>query len=68
MISSPGAGHFIHDVTNEPGIVRGFSRRLIAGTTDRDLRQPDVQEIHGAAHAAMDLLAQLKASPPPEQP
>jgi hypothetical protein len=48
-----------HAFKNQLTIIRGFSELLIAETPDGDPRRRDLEEIHKAAMAALDLLARL---------
>lgn len=48
-----------HDFKNHLGIILGFSELLIAHVPAGDTRRGDLEEIHTAANAALDLLAQL---------
>jgi signal transduction histidine kinase len=48
-----------HDMKNQLGIILGFSDLLLQDMDSGDHRRPDLEEIHGAARRAMDLLAEL---------
>jgi hypothetical protein len=48
-----------HDFKNQPGIILGFSESLLAEAAAGDPRRDDLEEIHKAATAALDLLARL---------
>jgi len=48
-----------HDFKNQLGIILGFSEILLAEAKVGDPRRGDVEEIHKAATAALDLLARL---------
>ena len=48
-----------HAFKNQLTIIRGFSELLIAETPDGDPRRRDLEEIHKAAMAALDLLARV---------
>jgi signal transduction histidine kinase len=48
-----------HDFKNQLGIILGFSEILIAEAEATDPRREDLEEIHRAARAALDLLARL---------
>jgi hypothetical protein len=48
-----------HDFKNQLGIIRGFSAILLAEAAASDPRRGDLEEIHKAATAALDLLARL---------
>jgi signal transduction histidine kinase len=48
-----------HDFKNQLGIILGFSERLMAEAAAEDPRRGDLEEIHKAAKAALDLLASL---------
>jgi hypothetical protein len=53
-----------HAFKNQLTIIRGFSELLIAETPDGDPRRRDLEEIHKAAMAALDLLARLYPAGP----
>jgi hypothetical protein len=48
-----------HDFKNQLGIILGFSEILLAEAGQSDEWRRDLQEIHTAARAALDLLARL---------
>jgi signal transduction histidine kinase len=48
-----------HDFKNQLGIILGFSELLMAEAAAEDPRRGDLEEIHKAAKAALDLLARL---------
>lgn len=48
-----------HDFKNQLAIICGFTEILLADTAAGDPRLRDLQEIHSAALAALDLLARL---------
>ena len=48
-----------HDFKNHLGVILGFSKILLAETPAGDPRRGDLEEIHKAATAALDLLARL---------
>lgn len=48
-----------HDIKNQLGIILGFSEVLLAEAPASDPRRRDLEEIHTAARAALDLLARL---------
>ena len=48
-----------HDFKNQLGLILGFSEILLADAVDGDPRRGDLDEIHKAATAALDLLARL---------
>jgi hypothetical protein len=48
-----------HDVRNQLGIILGFTEILRAKTAGHDPRRGDLEEIHKAATAALDLLSRL---------
>ncbi len=48
-----------HDFKNQLGIILGFSEILLAEAKVGDPRRRDLEEIHTAATAALDLLARL---------
>jgi hypothetical protein len=52
-----------HDFRNHLGIILGFSELLLADTADNDPRREDVEQIHTAATAALDLLVRLYPGP-----
>jgi signal transduction histidine kinase len=45
-----------HDFKNQLAIIRGFAEILLAETAIGDAHREDLQEIHTAAVAALDLL------------
>jgi signal transduction histidine kinase len=53
-----------HAFKNQLTVIRGFSELLIAETPDGDPRRRDLEEIHKAAMAALDLLARLYPAGP----
>jgi hypothetical protein len=55
----PDDGRNLHDFKNQLGIILGFSHLLIAESAADDPRRRDLEEIHKAATAALDLLARL---------
>jgi hypothetical protein len=57
-----------HDFKNQLAIVLGFSEILLAEAAEDDPRRGDFKEIHTAAIAAMDLLADLYRDAAPETP
>lgn len=48
-----------HDFRNHLGIILGFSEALLDDTPANDPRRGDLEEIHNAAAAALELLARL---------
>jgi signal transduction histidine kinase len=48
-----------HDFKNQLAIILGFSEILIAEAAADDPRRRDLEEIHKAAVAALDLLARV---------
>jgi hypothetical protein len=48
-----------HDFKNQLGIILGFSELLMTEAAAEDPRRGDLEEIHKAAQAALDLLARL---------
>ncbi len=48
-----------HDFKNHLSIILGFANLLIAESASGDPRRGDLEEIHKAATAALDLLARL---------
>lgn len=48
-----------HDFKNQLAIIRGFAEILIDEAAADDPRRPDLEEIHRAAVAALDLLAHV---------
>lgn len=48
-----------HDFKNQLGIILGFSEALLAEAAAGDPRRADLEEIHKAATAALDLLVRL---------
>jgi hypothetical protein len=52
-----------HDFKNHLGVIVGFSELLLADTAVDDPRRADVEEIHKAAAAALDLLRRLYPGP-----
>jgi signal transduction histidine kinase len=48
-----------HDFKNQLGIILGFAELLLAEAAADDPRRGDLEEIHKAATAALDLLARL---------
>ncbi|MBI3400971.1 MAG: hypothetical protein HY048_06090 [Acidobacteria bacterium] len=48
-----------HDIKNQLGIILGFSEILLAEAPAGDPRRRDLEEIHTAAKAALDLLARV---------
>ncbi len=48
-----------HDFKNQLGIILGFSEILLAEAAAGDPRREDLEEIHKAAAAALDLLERL---------
>lgn len=48
-----------HDFKNQLGIILGFSDILLAETAAGDPRRGDLEEIHRAARAALDLVERL---------
>jgi signal transduction histidine kinase len=48
-----------HDFKNQLAIIRGFAEILLAEAAAGDPRRGDLEEIHKAAIAALDLLASL---------
>jgi hypothetical protein len=48
-----------HDFKNQLGIVLGFSEILLAEAAAGDPRRCDLEEIHKAVTAALDLLARV---------
>ena len=48
-----------HDFKTQLGIILGFADLLLADAADDDPRRGDVEEIHKAATAALELLAHL---------
>jgi hypothetical protein len=67
MTSPPSTRRLLHDLTNQLGIIRGFSELLVNEMTASDPHKPDVEEINNAAQAAIVLLGHLKAALPPEE-
>ena len=48
-----------HDFKNQLGIILGFSAILLGEVAAGDSRRSDLEEIHKAATAALDLLERL---------
>lgn len=48
-----------HDFKNQLAIIRGFSEIMLAETAPADPRRRDLEEIHRAAVAALELLDRL---------
>jgi signal transduction histidine kinase len=48
-----------HDFKNQLAIILGFAEILLAEAATGDPRRRDLEEIHKAAVAALDLLAQV---------
>ena len=48
-----------HDFKNQLGIILGFSEILLTEAASDDPRRDDLEEIHRAAQAALDLLERL---------
>jgi signal transduction histidine kinase len=48
-----------HDFKNQLAVILGFSEILLAEAAAGDPRRGDLEEIHKAATAALDLLARL---------
>ena len=48
-----------HDFKNQLAIIRGFAEILLDEAAADDPRRPDLEEIHKAAVAALDLLARV---------
>ncbi len=55
-----------HDFKNHLGIILGFAESLLDDAPARDPRRADLEEIHRAATAALDLLE--RGSPGEERP
>jgi hypothetical protein len=52
-------GKIRHDFKNQLSIILGFSEMLLAEMAEPDPRRCDLDEIHKAAAAALDLLARV---------
>jgi len=50
---------FRHDFKNQLAIIRGFAEILLAEADAADPRRRDIEEIHRAAVAALELLDRL---------
>jgi signal transduction histidine kinase len=63
-VSDPEASQdrWRHDMKNQLGVILGFSALLLEEMAPADPRRSDVQEIHGAATRAMELLARVQLS------
>ena len=48
-----------HDFKNQLGIILGFSEMLLTETKADDPHRADLEEIHKAARAALDILDRL---------
>jgi hypothetical protein len=68
MTSPPNIRRLLHDLTNQIGIVYGFSGLLVTEIDAGDPHKSDVEDINNAAQAALVLLEQLKAALSSEQP
>lgn len=51
-----------HDFKNQLAIIRGFAEILLAEAAAADPRRRDLEEIHRAAVAALELLNRLAAN------
>jgi signal transduction histidine kinase len=69
-VNDPGAprSQWRHDMKNQLGVILGFSDLLLEEMEPADPRRGDVQEIHGAATRAMELLATATLSEEDQTP
>jgi hypothetical protein len=57
VTAPPRPERWKHDLTNQLGIVLGFSALLLEEMDPADERYADLREIHTAAEKAMEILA-----------